>query len=100
MTVYNFSYFLEVTQNFNILMYIYINSGHEDTAGDDIGKDKEDGFENKGQDAGDVEDKGQDAGDVEDVGGKGQDDEGQDEEEQQQPDFRDEFDDPVPFDRG
>ena len=81
MTVYNFSYFLEVTQNFNILMYIYINSGHEDTAGDDIGKDKEDGFE--------------DAGEVEDVGGKGQ-----DEEEQQQPDLRDEFDDPVPFDRG
>ena len=71
-------------------MYIYINSGHEDTVGDNIGKDKEDGFE----------DKGQDAGDVEDVGGKGQDDEGQDEEEQQQPDFRDEFDDPVPFDRG
>ena len=79
-----------MTQNFNILMYIYINSGHEDTVGDDIGKDKEDGFE----------DKGQDAGDVEDVGGKGQDDEGQDEEEQQQPDFRDEFADPVPFDRG
>ena len=39
--------------------------------GDNIGKDKEDGFE----------DRGQDAGDVEDVGGKGQNDEGQDEEE-------------------
>ena len=80
-------------------MYIYINSGHEDTVGDNISKDKEDGFEDKGQDA-DVGGKGLDAVNVEDVGGKGQDDEGQDEEEQQQPDFRDEFDDPVPFDRG
>ena len=75
-------------------MYIYINSGHVDTVGDDIGKDKEDSFEDKGQDA-DVGGKGLDAVDVEDVGGKGQ-----DEEEQQQPDFTDEFDDPVPFDRG
>ena len=85
-------------------MYIYINSGHEDTVVDDICKDKEDSFEDKGQDA-DVGGKELDAVDVEDVGGKGQDDEGQDEEEQdeeeqQQPDFRDEFDDPVPFDRG